>query len=597
MRKIVSIVTIVSIVSIISLSFSSCGDYLEVEPQNMITVDKFWNEKSDVESVIASCYSTMQSYAVISRMMIWGEFRSENLTINGEHITQDVSLERILNENLTANNSYTYWGDFYTVINRCNTIMKYAPQVAAVDPAYTESALKAHIAEATALRSLCYFYLIRTFRDVPYSEEPFISDDQTLDLPATTFENVLDSLIFSLEEVAGDAVWTYYSLDNVKESSTEYQYNTGRITRAAIYAMLSEMYLWKKDYDKCIYYADIVIDRKKYDQELKDKQRHNEEDYSEFYDFPLISTRMSGFSNSYGAAFNDIFVDGNSDESIFELNFIKGSEGNMASNGPVSNFFGNSGRAAFVRPSDYIASDVSLSTPQVFVNKYDGRAYENFRFTGSSSSDATASGINKYTCSSSVRMGDPNTNSFYTNSSWGTMYPTYGSSYDSRNKSNYIIYRLTDVMLLKAEALTQQITDDASINTEADKKLRDEAFAIVTSINKRSMYQYPLKDTLNVNSYASKDKIVELVYSERQRELMFEGKRYYDLVRRAMREGKTDYLRGKAKQRDSESASVIDSKLTRMEAIFWPYNLDELKVNKNLVQNPAFGSGENQSWE
>ena len=111
------------------------------------------------------------------------------------------------------------------------------------------------------------------------------------------------------------------------------------------------------------------------------------------------------------------------------------------------------------------------------------------------------------------------------------------------------------------------------------------------------MYQYPLKDTLNVNSYASKDKIVELVYSERQRELMFEGKRYYDLVRRAMREGKTDYLRGKAKQRDSESASVIDSKLTRMEAIFWPYNLDELKVNKNLVQNPAFGSGENQSWE
>ena len=576
---------------------TSCGDYLEVEPQNMITVDKFWNEKSDVESVISSCYSTMQSYAVISRMMIWGEFRSENITINGENISQDVSLERILNENITANNSYTYWGDFYTVINRCNTIIKYAPEVAAVDPAYTEDDLKAHIAEATALRSLCYFYLIRTFRDVPYSEEAFISDDQTLDLPATKFENVLDSLIMSLEDVAGDAVWKYKSDDSENTDDIDSQHNTGRMTRTAIYAMLSEMYLWKKDYDECIRYADLVINRKISEQETKDKKNHNEEDYSEFYGYPLKSTRMSGYSNSYGAAFNDIFVAGNSDETIFELNFIKGSEGNRASNGPVSNFFGNTGRAAFVRPSDYLASDISLSSPQVFVNVYDGRAYENFRFTGSSSSDATATGINKYTCSSSIRMGDPKSNSFYTNSSWGTMYPTYGSNYDSRNKSNYIIYRLTDVMLLKAEALTQQITDDASINTDEDKKLRDDAFAIVTSINKRSMYQYPLKDTLKVDNYASKDKIVELVYSERQRELMFEGKRYFDLVRRAMREGKTDYLRGKAKQRDSENASVIDSKLTRMEAIYWPYNLDELKVNKNLVQNPAFGSGENSSWE
>jgi hypothetical protein len=34
-----------------------------------------------------------------------------------------------------------------------------------------------------------------------------------------------------------------------------------------------------------------------------------------------------------------------------------------------------------------------------------------------------------------------------------------------------------------------------------------------------------------------------------------------------------------------------------MDAIYWPYNLDEMKVNLNLVQNPAFGSGEDESYE
>ena len=34
-----------------------------------------------------------------------------------------------------------------------------------------------------------------------------------------------------------------------------------------------------------------------------------------------------------------------------------------------------------------------------------------------------------------------------------------------------------------------------------------------------------------------------------------------------------------------------------MDALYWPYHIDEIKVNKNLVQNPAFGSGENSSIE
>ena len=102
------------------LGCSSCGDFLEVEPQDKIILDKFWNERADVESVVSSCYSSLQSSACIKRMMIWGEARSENMDA-GNNMDKDVNLENIFKANITSTNPYTTWVDFYYVINTCNT--------------------------------------------------------------------------------------------------------------------------------------------------------------------------------------------------------------------------------------------------------------------------------------------------------------------------------------------------------------------------------------------------------------------------------------------------------------------------------------------
>ena len=189
---------------------TSCSDFLEIKSPNEIVLEDFWNEKADVDAVVAGCYSRLQSSDIIKRMMIWGEFRSDNVGI-GNNIQNDQNLEKVLNESIDASNAYTTWDGFYNVINRCNTVLLYAPKVAEIDPAFTEEELRATIAEVSALRDLCYFYLIRTFRDVPYSTEAFIDDNQTFDLPATPFEKVLDNLILDLEKVKNDAQKKYNS--------------------------------------------------------------------------------------------------------------------------------------------------------------------------------------------------------------------------------------------------------------------------------------------------------------------------------------------------------------------------------------------------
>ena len=573
---------------------TSCGEkFLELEPQNETVLENFWNEKTDVQAVIAGCYSQLQSEAIISRMMIWGEYRSENVVYtDADH--KDHNLEKVLKENLTANNGYTKWEDFYSVINKCNTILKYAPGVADVDPSYTKSQLKADIAEVIAIRSLCYFYLIRTFRDVPYTETCYEDDSegegkQPMALPATDFNTVLSNLISSLEAVSEDA------LDGYPETSNPYSeyFSTGRITKWAIYAMLCEMYLWQKNYTKCIEFANKIIDRKK--QEVKKLKTFTQEDFANWNGYPLIGTRYRSNSNYFGNGFNQIFVDGNSIESIFELTFIKNND-NLASNPTFGNFYGGQDRKPWVNVSSFVSLDEWNGTYKVFDKQNKGldmRAYENIAWKGKEE----PSHISKTTAYTEVTLMAPTASNFWS-SEWSSQYPTTGMNHDSQNKANVIYYRLSDIMLLAAEAYSQLISQETGdVTSDEDVKNLYNAFKLVNAVNKRSIGEQVLKDTLVLKNYKTKEAITNLVYEERHRELMFEGKRYYDLVRRSQRDGNTEYLASKCSNKDINLQSIIQSKMKNMEAIYWPYNLDEMKVNPNLHQNPAFGSGENSSYE
>ena len=575
---------------------SACSDFLEIKPQNEIILEDFWSEKADVDAILGGCYSGLQDGNVIKRMMVWGEFRSDNIG-PGSNVQQDGNLEKILKENIDAKNSYTNWESFYAVINRCNTLIKYAPGVAAIDPAYTESELQANIAEVVALRSLCYFYLIRAFRDVPFTREAYIDDDQKLDLPATKFDAVLDSLIDDLESVKNNAVKRY--------PVTKELYQTGRITQDAIHALLCELYLWKKDYQNCVRYADLVIDAKKAIYE-ENRKKHdssssllNSNDVEErFNGFPLATNSTS--TNYYGDAYTTLFgsdrnnIDEVNQEIIFQLVFDDDPQGSgMTQNGAVNDFYGNSqSTTGLVAPSDYIYSQIEAngSDRKVFADKnkmYDARIYTNCRYMGSSSANSNKS-INKYTTSTIDIFA-----------AGATPEASYGSKYaQNQNGSNWIIYRLPDIMLLKAEALTQMMRDGSDPDAaEYNKSLIDRAFTLVNAVNKRSVCETLLSDTLVRSNYSTKGDMENLVLQERQRELMFEGKRWFDLVRISQRTGNTQTLAAAALQKATTGSGLISNHLAKMDAIYWPYNYDGMKVNLNLVQNPAFGSGEDESYQ
>lgn len=569
---------------------TSCSDFLEIKPQNEIVLEDFWNEKADVDNMVAGCYAALESDAAVRRMMMWGEFRSENV-MAGIDTQKDMNLYNVFRENITPKNGYTSWEAFYRVINRCNTIIKYAPEVAQRDPAYSNSELQATIAEVSALRDLCYFYLIRTFRDVPYTTEAFTDDDQEMQMEATPFYTVLGNLITDLESIKGNAIKRY--------PETQKLYQTGRITQDAINAMLCEMYLWNKDYNNCIRCADEVIQSKK-DQAEEERQKTGKTipaSEQRLDGYPLVNNFISG--STFGNAFEELFADGNSRETIFELMFDKQEAGNsMLSNAAAGEWYGNAVNPGRVAAGSAVTEDVSAdeNSRTIFqgVNKkLDARLY--FNLNGNDIIKMVYRGVY-------VDASSSTPNIIYLNP---YNYAKIGNVEHWYTSSNWIIYRLSDIMLLKAEALCQLMRDGNDDATLAyNENFARQAFSLTNVVNKRSYCVVDIKstkDTLDFKNYQTKSALENLVMRERQCELMFEGKRWYDLVRRAMRDGKADVLCEAVSKRTGPNPTLASNFFGNANiwqwAIFWPYNYEELIVNKKLKANPAYGDGNTSNIE
>ena len=136
---------------------------------------------------------------------------------------------------------------------------------------------------------------------------------------------------------------------------------------------------------------------------------------------------------------------------------------------------------------------------------------------------------------------------------------------------NWIVYRYADVLLMKAEALSQL-------------ERYAEARNIVTEIKDRA--GIPLVGIANTK-VAFEDAILE----ERARELAFEGKRWFDLLRMGRRNNyarKVKLIEIIVSNVPSTQKRILATKLTNPLGWYLPIYENEMERNKNLVQNPYY---------
>lgn len=160
------------------------------------------------------------------------------------------------------------------------------------------------------------------------------------------------------------------------------------------------------------------------------------------------------------------------------------------------------------------------------------------------------------------------------------IYKFTGLNEDNRKALNesdthWFIYRYADVLLMKAEALNE-------LNRG------DEALDIVNEIRISRTAIYLTEEQL---SGADKNGLREYIMAERSRELAFEGKRWFDVLRNARKDNyaNIDLLLNIAIQSaPANQQQSIVAKLRDPNSHYLPINEYELYTNKALVQNPFY---------
>lgn len=176
---------------ILTLGFSSCGNFLDLEPVDGVTVTKFWKNKEEVKAALMGCYASMMQTGVMNNFVIWGELRGDLVKprVSGANIS---TMSQFQNGDISSTMSYCNWGDIYTVINNCNTVLNFAKETQKIDESFTDQLLAQYEAEAKSIRALMYFYLVRNFKDVPYITSASLSDNQDYRVPKSDGMQILD---------------------------------------------------------------------------------------------------------------------------------------------------------------------------------------------------------------------------------------------------------------------------------------------------------------------------------------------------------------------------------------------------------------------
>lgn len=573
---------IFSIILLASVALTSCVDTV-ILPDNKTVDEDYWQKKSEVEALVATAYAQLRDASAIRNMIIWGDFRSDELVVTSSlpaSATYKIPLSQIYSMNIETENAFTTWYPFYSAINYCNLILEKAEGVIAVDPDYTRGDYNANKSQVLALRAFCYFYLTRVFHDIPVTPKAYLNSSDDLNAPQVNPDSVLTMCIKDLEEASKYAV-----------SGSTYKdwRDKGYLNKDGINAILADIYLWRasvnrdpSDYEACVEYCNRVIQAKKeaYENDPANRRFGNTMGEQEYY--------LSDYRSMYADIFGQ--TGQNADESIFELQFNLSGTANTGLDQMYYRYNSANGNSYGYLQASKDFGTVNPTGTKVWANNYDQRLFD-FVY------DATNNTSEQF----HVRKMVATTWAGYSSNAPTKESRPATASIRSGIAQNWIFYRLTDVMLMKAEALVQLY----NMGGKAEDDTRNEdAFKICQFVNDRALSDANrAANTLKYTVY--QDRMEELVLAERARELCFEGKRWFDLMRYNYRHTaeKADLTKklheGYVMNSDEffELAlrkypvpTAMRSKIRDERYLYMPINQDEVELNPNLVQNPVYKS-------
>lgn len=457
----------VNIYRVFSLLFSimvlsSCESVLDdVKPVSQISDDVFWQTNNDAEVGLAAAYDAMQKTYRLKKMY-WGEFRGDNYVVSElpQPITQD-----LIENNLSAESSPNYlrWNEFYQMIFRVNLAIEKIPQIQSYNPQL--------LGEAYALRAMAYFDAYRVWGGVPIFQTGVLSFSDDSFKERATAQEVLDLVLSDLAKAE----------ENISTANDKHIF-----TKTSVAALKAQVYMHLKRYEDALTEIAVVeagpFSLASSQKEWRDLFINDEVNYpGEGQDGPeiIMSIRY------------DLVEDGNNASGIFST-YFQGLPNYWGSPNLINKWIERYPIDSTEWVTKYPgvlphATDDLSENGDLFYGDY--RLYECFTQLGD---DERALVVSKYAKSRNAAAIDD---------------------------TNIILFRLAEILYLKAEALNK-----TGRQAEALDILNDIRVA-------RGLPEVNSGTVPDIANPTDEDALEDFILDERQFELLAEGYRWWDLVR------------------------------------------------------------------
>lgn len=455
----------------------SCSeDFINLDPPSNLSSSGFYKTQVDINQAVLSSYAGLRSIYNSTAYQL-GEIRSDNtgwswLPGNPAYQLQvDEFATPMLVDNGYVENC---WEDCYRVILRANIVIGRADAAEFTN----ESLRNQYIAEAKFIRALMYFWLNRVFGGVDLDNqlsgvvkvETEINPEEAYELGRVSLEEIYTLII-------EDLIYAEEYLPDEYPSSDK-----GRVTKGGATGLLGKVYMVMAGYplNKGNEYFNLAI--QKFENLISNPQYSLVPSYKDLFD---VNNK-------------------NSSESLFEIQYKKGSPGGEAGS-PWNNSFaprfsdkevvlvGNKGGAN--APTGDMSAAYEYGDPRKYVSMSDGWISE---ATGAFQNDRY---VRKY-------------------------YDVSTSGNDNGN--NWIELRLADVYLLYSEALVRT-NGNKGTALEYLNKIRQRARN--TQGDPAIDAPADLLEDYSMEDFPDDQTFLLAIEQERRVELAFENHRWFDLVR------------------------------------------------------------------
>lgn len=212
---------------------TSCGDFLEQDSEQVIYANKgHLGSASDTIYSVTGIINKMQVLA--DRTILLGELRGDLMDVNSNTTAE---LRDIANFNISDNNKYNSPRDYYAVINNCNYF------IAKVDTAMrnnrNEHIFLKEYAAVKAFRAWTYLQLVMNYGSVPFVTTPILTKEEgDRKYETKDIREVCEYLINDIAPLAEIETPNYGSIRNTDS----------RLFFFPIYVLLGDLNLWAGHY-------------------------------------------------------------------------------------------------------------------------------------------------------------------------------------------------------------------------------------------------------------------------------------------------------------------------------------------------------------